>query len=186
MPKPSPRIRIFQEGEERVMEIQPVRDAGKTKLMLGWLMLWLACGAVVVWQLWMPMPRENKLILFVYLAFWAYFAFRVWNAFWWRKNGVEIIRLSNTGLTYEKRVNGRGLPMPYSFEGITSLQVSEPGKWSFAAVMEDSYWVIGAERLVFFHNGKKIGLGLQLSKKESEEVFRELEKSLKLFRKRQN
>jgi hypothetical protein len=186
MPKPSPRIRIFQEGEERVMEIQPVRNVGKTKLMLGWLMLWLACGAVVVWQLWMPMPRENKLILFVYLAFWAYFAFRVWNAFWWRKNGVEIIRLSITGLTYEKRVNGRGLPMPYSYEGITSLQVSEPGKSSFAAVMEDSYWVIGAERLVFFYNGKKIGLGLQLSKKESEEVFRELEKSLKLFRKRQD
>jgi hypothetical protein len=183
MATPHPRVRIFQEGEERVLEIQPVRDAGKTKLMLGWLLVWLACGAVVVWQLWMPMPRENKLILFVYLAFWAYFAFRVWNAYWWRKNGLEIVRLSPTRLTYEKRVNGRGLPIPYTLDGITSLQVSEPGKSSFAAVMEDSYWVIGAERLVFFYNGKKIGLGLQLPKKETETVFKELEKRLKEFRK---
>ena len=49
--------------------------------------------------------------------------------------------------------------------------------------MEDSYWVIGAERLVFFYNGKKIGLGLQLPKKETETVFKELEKRLKEFRK---
>ena len=96
------RIKITQKGNETIIEILPLRDAFKTRLLFSWLLVWTLCGILVFSQFFSNLSREEKLLMAVWMAFWAYFEYKISKVYVWRKNGSEKISITAESLTYSE------------------------------------------------------------------------------------
>ena len=154
----------------------------KESALLAWVVAWTACGAFFVYELTTDLPSETKMGIFILLFFWLYFEIRVGRALLWRLFGFEQIRFKEGQFSIKRNIKGYGKRRDYFVENITSFQIVDRATRSIVASMEESFWVVGGERLYFDHLGKKVGLGMQLSEAETKKLQELLNKQLKKFR----
>lgn len=177
---PSQRIRIQQEADRKLITIFPLYDAAKSRMMLIWLILWLICGAVVLYEMFGNHSREEKLVLLVYLAFWCYFAYRISRVYRWRQSGREEISIKDQSISIGKFTGGRGFVNDYPLHAISKPEIIAMNPTSFAAVFAQSYWMEGNEGLFFLtHSNQRVGFGLQLSEAEQQVLLKELNRLIK-------
>jgi hypothetical protein len=172
------RIQIKKEKDKTIVTIFPLYDKQKSNLMTVWMVLWLACGAVVLYELFANHSREEKLVLAVYMVFWTYFAYRIARMLRWRKSGREVITFHQDKVLIGKFVGERGLETSYAAKDIQEVKAPEVNKVSFAAVFNHSYWMEGSEALIFTCGKTKVAAGLQLSEAEQKKLFREFTRLL--------
>lgn len=165
------RISLKKSENELSIVIVSQSEKAKNILLFTWFFIWTVSGIVVLAQYFTIPDPNTKVMLMVWLAFWAYFEYRIFKAFMWRKYGVEKIKLRENKLFYKRDVAGKGKVRVYEFDFIKDLRIVEPKENSFADNMSNSYWMIGGEKLAFDYYGKEIKFAFQLDEAESKALF---------------
>jgi hypothetical protein len=78
------RISFNDQKDKTTIVIDPSKNAWISAIMGAWLGMWYAIGATVMWALYvMKLKEQEKLILWIFLVFWLYYAWRVTMSFFW-------------------------------------------------------------------------------------------------------
>lgn len=172
------KISYSQTAEKLLVNISGKGTQQQITLLTIWLALWTLGGIVVISQLFLDYPREEKMYLSIWLAFWLYFEWRVYYVLRWRKQGVEIVKIENGVLSYSREINGLGKVKTYQTEHIRNLQVDDFSDKQFQKVFYNSYWVTGGECIIFYFNGTEVRFGMQLAENDARQLKKVLDKAI--------
>ncbi|MBL7937189.1 MAG: hypothetical protein JNM51_15380, partial [Bacteroidia bacterium] len=67
--------------------ILPTDDKKKVNLMFLWLLAWSVSGVIVIANYFTLQQESAKLFIIIWLAFWAYFEFKIIRVFMWKRFG---------------------------------------------------------------------------------------------------
>ncbi len=173
------RISIFRDKDVFSVVILPTDKKWKTGLLFLWLFAWTVCGVIVAANYFTLTNEKAKIIILVYLAFWAYFEYKIGRAFLFRKYGKEKFWVKNGKVFYQREVYKRGKIHEYDPDLINDPEVIEPNRGNFFIQMQESFWVIGGERLSFKYFSKYRLWGIQLTDDEAMALHKEVKLALK-------
>ncbi|MFT6718046.1 MAG: hypothetical protein ACJAY8_000434 [Sphingobacteriales bacterium] len=156
----------------------------KVHLLQFWMVSWGFCGLVFMYFLSQDGEREFKLGLVIMLVFWALFMFKSIRVYRWRTVGYEKIALENGVLHMGRYFGKRGLPKSIELSNVTDCGRTQLTETSFAGFFQNSFWVIGGEKLMIRALGKDHIFGCQLNEKEQDQVLKVLTKALEKANKR--
>lgn len=159
--------------------IIPTDKKRKTGLLFLWLFAWTISGVIVLSSYPQIRDQNARLMLVVWLAFWAYFEFKIIRVFMWKRFGKEKLWIKNGILHYQQDINGRGKVKQYDINLISELKMIPVEKTNFADSFNQSFWVKGGERIEFSCQGKIIRMGMQLPDEDAIKIVSELKKFLK-------
>ena len=69
--------------------ILPTAEKKKTNLLFLWLMAWSVSGVIILMNYFKLTNDSTKLMIIVWLGFWAYFEFKIVRVFMWKRFGQE-------------------------------------------------------------------------------------------------
>jgi hypothetical protein len=180
----SSRVQIKDEADSLEIRISGRIPSWQFSLLSGWLLAWTLAGIFVIIQLSSgSFTSDQRIFMYVWLAFWAWFEYRILNAWLWRRSGREIIRFGpeNTEVSFE--VNGRGLVRKFDTERISQLANLEVQKGLFTRNFYSSFWIVGGETIGFKCNGAEMVFGRQLSENEANALIKIIRRKLDQFSK---
>lgn len=173
------RISIKRTDKETSIVIVSQSDKMKNILLFTWFFIWTVSGIVVFAQYFLIQDQNTKVMLIVWLGFWAYFEFRIFKAFMWRKFGVEKIKLKENKFYYKRDISGKGKIKVYEFDFIKDLKIVEPMESSFSDNMNNSYWMVGGEKLAFDYYGKEIKFAMQIEDNDAKALYKVIKTQIK-------
>lgn len=174
------RISFYNTKKKFTVVIQPEKNGLVNSLMGTWLSMWLTIGVVVIWSLTvLKLKEQEQIILYVFLVFWFYYAFRVTRSFLWLLYGKELVKIDEVSLTIKKSIKNYGQSIPYYFENIKNIKFEMPESNSMQSLWESSPWINGGERLNFEYFDKEVRFGRKLNEKESQLLLNLIIKQLK-------
>ncbi len=165
------RISFVDDKKRTTIVIYPENVGWQKALMGAWFFMWLTIGATMFWSLTLKLTEQEKIIVFVFLVFWGYYAIRVGRAFLWMMFGKEKLKIDETAFTLKNTIKNYGKATPYFIENIKKIRIQLPKENSIQAVWESSFWIRGGERLEFDYLGKTIRFGRKLEEKEVKLLF---------------
>lgn len=168
------RVSILKKDDLLSVVILPKQDKRKLMLMFLWLMAWTVCGLIVFANYFKVVDQNSKLFIIVYLAFWAYFEFKIVRAFIWRRSGKEKLWITDGKVHYKQDINGRGKTQEFDFSLIQDLQLIPVEEGSFASVINSSFWIKGDERIAFTCQHRTVRFAMQLTDKEAKSIIHEI------------
>jgi len=174
----SERIEINKKDGFEIV-IKSFYDDAKQSMLVAWVILWTIAGIGIITQFFVPQVEDFKIFLAVWLAFWAYFEYKVIFAFRWRKHGLERIILKDEMLTIIREISGRGLPEKFDVNWIKNLRKKEIKENNIIYSISKAYWNPGDERIVFDYKGKEVYFGKELNEKETKSIIHDLEPRIK-------
>lgn len=179
------RISFVDHPTKSTIIILPKKSPLALMLMGAWLGMWICIGVVTFWAIGtLSLTPKERIILWVFLSFWFYYATRVGKAFIWMRRGEERILIDEVGLHIKRSVRRYGKRKVYFFENIKNLSYLLPKEGSFQSVWESSPWINGAERFSFEYYGKIIKFGNKLTQKEAQMLSQVLEKRIRKLAKK--
>jgi hypothetical protein len=125
----------------------------KESLLLYWLLAWSFCGAVFAYQFFGDSPFQYSIPMLIMLLFFLYFE-------------IKMIKVNH-----------------YKTNEIENFYQAEHSSKNFFSFMEDSFWVIGGQRIYFSYRNKKVILGIQLNEVEVKRLLSLLNGQLKQSKK---
>ena len=172
--------RISIKQVDNGLSIVILSSINKTKnlILFIWFFLWTLSGIIIFAQYFIVPDPDTKTAIIVWMGFWAYFEYKIFKAFMWRKFGVEKIKLREGKLFYKRDVSGKGKIKEYEFDFIKDLRIIEPKENSFFENLNNSYWVIAGEKLAFDYYGKEIRFGIQVEEKDAKELYKVIRNEL--------
>jgi len=170
------RIQVNESASE--IQIKAFVDKQKQGMLTLWLILWSVAGIGILSQFFGPMDDNFIIYVVVWLAFWVYFEYKAVYAFRWRRYGIEIISSDKEFLSIENQIAGRGLAQQFEKSWIKNLRMVDKKDTSFWQSMNQSYWNIGQEGLVFEFKGRDFYFGRDLNPEECKKVLKYLKKIL--------
>lgn len=168
------RISIQQKENELSIVILALQDKLKNNLLFLWFFLWSLSGVIIISQYFLLTDPDTKTVLIVWMGFWAYFEYKIFKAYRWRKFGKEIIKIRDGNFSYKRDISGKGKIKTYPIDHIKNLRFLEPQENSFFENLNDSYWVIANEKLAFDHNGAEIKWGIQLDESDAKALLKRI------------
>lgn len=173
------RISFVDDKNLTTIIIDPEVKGWISALMGAWVAMWYMIGAIVIWSIFsLELTDQEKIILFVFITFWGYYATRVSRAFFWMIWGKEHIKINETELIYKKSIKGYGRAAHYYVENITKIRLQIPKERSFQTAWESSPWIRGGERVEFDYMGKVIKFGRKLNEKDAQQLFKFITKKV--------
>lgn len=152
-----------EEDGTMIVEISGERPSWQVGAMFVWVLLWITCGIVVIWQLSSAgLAPGLKLTVYVYLVFWLYFCVKSVRSLLWRLYGVERIKANREGVVIKRDVKGYGEAKTYFAENMKQFQLLDAQDKSFGKVYSQSFWVITGETMMFEYMGKQIRFAHQI------------------------
>jgi hypothetical protein len=174
------RISFVDQKERTTIVIDPERNSWINAIMGAWLAMWYTIGITVIWALSvMKLKQQEQLVLWVFLVFWLYYAWRITFSFFWNLFGQEYIKLDDQAFYLKKSLRHFGKVVPYYFENIKNLSYDIPKQHSIQAVWEASPWINGGERFSFDYFHQRIRFGRKLSEKEARLLYQLISKKIK-------
>lgn len=174
----SERVAYTESSEAAVLTMNGKVERWKITALSTWLFAWLVIGAIVLREMFIATERDLKLTLFIFLAFWAYYLWRIGKVWLYRRAGYERVRISHGEIQMERNIVGKGKIARYFIENIETLKQIEVPEKSLAFTYENLWWVLGGEKVGFDYGDKFVRFGMQLSEKETKEVLRFLQRNL--------
>ncbi len=176
----SKRSSVLIKDQVFSLVILPTDDKKKVNWMFVWLLAWSVSGVIVMANYFTLTQDKAKMMLIVWLAFWAYFEFKIIRVYMWKRFGKEKLWIKNGKLLYQQDINGRGKVKDYDLNLVSdfSLVALTPG--SIADTFSQTFWVKGGERIEFTCQSKIIKFGMQLDDDEVKKIIAALNKFLKL------
>ena len=144
---------------------------GREAMLLAWYAAWSFCGIYVLYAFGNAGPGRERQFMLAFLAFWLYFMVRIGRVVLWRMKGFESIRVKDGVLTIKNSIFGRGKANDHFVENITRLGLLEIDRTSWKWQLNESFWVMGAERLVFESGGRNVIFGKGLNDEEARQVL---------------
>lgn len=173
------QISCSERNNSFTLVIAARNERWKEALLLAWVLAWTTSGVFFMLELGRgDISREMRIALVVFLFFWAYFEIKTVRALFWRLWGFEQIRFTPGQLTYKRSIKGYGKRYDYFLDNIDGFKRTDIAPRSFVAAMEDSFWVVGGERIYFEHLNRKQGLAMQLSEEDSKKLIQLLNQQL--------
>lgn len=173
------QISVKQKDQELSIVILSTVNKVKRTILFCWFFLWSACGVIVFTQAFLIKDENTKVAIIVWLGFWAYFEYKIFTAYMWRKFGMEKIKLRDNKLFYKRDVAGRGKIKVFEYDFIKDFRIIDKKENSFLDILNNSYWVVGGERIAFDYYGKEIKLALQVDEGEAEGLYKLLKQKIK-------
>ncbi|MDX2359835.1 MAG: hypothetical protein QNK23_03445 [Crocinitomicaceae bacterium] len=167
------RISFMDDKDKATIVIYPEDVTWVKGVMGAWVGMWYAIGGTVIWSYYtLPLTNQENIIIFVFLAFWLYYAVRVTRSFLWLLWGKELIKIDEVAVYYKKSIKKYGKSQQFFLENISKIGVSQPKEKSVQSVWEKSPWIKGGERIEFDYQNKVIRLGRKLKQKDAEQLFK--------------
>ncbi|MFT5860621.1 MAG: hypothetical protein ACI865_002734 [Flavobacteriaceae bacterium] len=167
------RISFVDEKFRTTVVIHPKDDTKVKALMGAWFTMWLTIGATVIWSYFtFVLTEQEQVIIYVFMAFWLYYAVRVGRGFFWLLWGKELLKIDEASVSYKKSIKSYGNAKSYLLENISKIRMYKPEEKSLQAVWEASPWVKGGERIEFDYLGKVVRLGRKLEQRDAELLFK--------------
>ena len=89
------RISFEDISKKTTVIIIPENNVLINVLMGAWLGMWYCIGFVVIWSLFeLKLTEQENIILYVFLVFWMYYAFRISKSYLWILFGKEMIMVN--------------------------------------------------------------------------------------------
>ena len=178
------RISFEASKVKTTVVIVPERNFLVNTLMGAWLGMWYCIGGTVIWSLFkLSLTEQERIILYIFLVFWFYYAYRISKAYLWLIFGREMLKLDRDGFHIKNSFFSYGKLRTYYYENIKELEFVIPEKSSIRSVWESSPWVSGGERFQFEYFGKTKKFGRKLSLKEGKLLFDLLKAKIKTYSK---
>ena len=111
----SERVTIERAADRTSVVVSARLPKGKEALLITWTVAWILCGIYVIYA--RTGLAENdplRQYLLAFLAFWAYFAFKIGRVALWRMKGYELWRIKDGSLTIKDSIFGYGKATTYS------------------------------------------------------------------------
>ncbi|MFY8138371.1 MAG: hypothetical protein ACOVMR_09695 [Flavobacteriales bacterium] len=175
------RITVVRSKEDIVVTISQQIERWQEALLVGWLLAWTFCGVVFIKYAIETTIMSDRVFFVIASSLWAYFFVKIIKVYMWRKGGREIIRISKGKLEIMNAYWKRALPETFLIGSIFKLGLIKRNPGNFLAFLDDSFWIIGGEKVGFSHSGTKIRVGKQLSDKDAELLIRVIESGMKEF-----
>jgi len=150
----------------------------KESLLTAWLLAWVFCGGVVFNTYWHSTSRESKMVYLIFLIFWVYYFWRIGRVWLFRRGGNELIKVHNDTLVLKRSFFTYGKSRVYDLESITDLKPLKISKTSFAHTYENSWWVLGGEKLSFEYHGRVVKFAMQISDETRDKLLVLLRKQI--------
>lgn len=184
----SERISIDETKNPKIVILGRI-ERWKESLLLFWVAAWSFCGAVFLYYFLADTPMRYSLAMLIMLSFWLYFEWRILKVFLWRRVGFESIDFSLEEIIIQNNLYGHGKKRKFLINKVESFQLIVNSTKNFFAFMDNSFWVMGGQRIYFDYFGKKVVLGMQISDLETKKILSilngQLRKSKKEGRKNQ-
>jgi hypothetical protein len=173
------RISFEDDKLKTTIVIRP-EDKPLVKALMGaWVAMWMVIGVTVAWYYFnFDMTKQEKIIVFVFMTFWFYYAFRVFRSFFWIMWGKELIKIDEAALTYKKSIKGYGRAIPYYLENINKMCVQMPEANSIQTAWESTPWIRGGERLEFEYMNQIVRFGRKIEEKEAKLLYNLIKKRI--------
>lgn len=173
----SDRIVVADSRDSLEITISGKIPKSQFTLLSAWLLAWTLAGLFVLSQLF-SMQGEQQVYMLVWLAFWAYFEYRVASVWLWRKYGREVLKIQGeqTELRFEVAYGGRAYALQTS--EIRNLRNLEKEKGGFVKSFYSSFWTLGGEAIGFYAKGKLYTMGRQISVSDADTLIRLMQKHL--------
>ncbi|MBM3170941.1 MAG: hypothetical protein FJZ75_04945 [Bacteroidetes bacterium] len=154
-------------------------DLKKLNLMKAWVIAWGISGGLIGSALFLNYPADLKLYLLIFLAFWAYFLFKITRAYYFRKYGIETIFLNGDQLMLRKDIHGKpGKQVFFRLKeknAFRHLDKNDKGSWFY-----DSFWIDSGGNCGFGKPGSEYRFGIQLEKTEAQQLVKLLNKQIQI------
>jgi hypothetical protein len=159
--------------------ILPTDDKKKVNLLFMWLLAWSVSGVIVIGNYFTLKQESAKLFIIIWLAFWAYFEYKIVRVYMWKRFGKEKLWVKNGFLHYQQDINGRGKIQEFDLNLVSEFGLVELTRGSIADTFSQTFWVKGGERIEFNCQTKVVKVGMQLSDDEAIKICTALNKFLK-------
>ena len=171
------RISFVEDKNKTTIIIYP-EDVSWVKAVMGaWVGMWIAIGATITWSYFnLDLTEQENIILIVFMAFWLYFAVKVFRSFFWLLWGKELIKIDEVSLSYKKSIKGYGKAGVYLLDNITNIKEVDIQENSIQSIWEKSPWIKGGERIEFEYKGKLVQFGRKILPKDSKLLLRLISK----------
>lgn len=173
------RISVRRSKQELRIEIGQQIERWQEALLIAWIAAWTFCGLVFIGYAIKATDFNERLFFVVSTSLWLFFFVRIAKVFVWRKMGKEIITIKPGQLDIKNAFGKFGRTENFISSNILKLGVIKKSPTNFFAFLDDSFWIIGGDRIGFNYSGKKIRLGKQLSVKDTELLVRVIESGLR-------
>lgn len=159
--------------------ILPTDEKKKVNLMFLWLFAWSVSGIIVLANYFTLTNDNTKLVIIMWLGFWAYFEFKIVRVYLWKRFGKEKLWIKNGSILYQQDINGRGKTKEFDLNLISDFTLVPLTPGSIADTFSQTFWVKGGERIEFTCQSKVIRFGMQLSDEDANKIIIALKKFLK-------
>lgn len=161
------RIKYASEAGTLEVSVSGKIPKWQESLLFFWVLAWSLCGIFIIQYLFGDWPKEQKIFLVVYLAFWGFFEYKAVHAWFWRKFGFESIIVKGGEIFLKNDILGRGKTTKYFTDNVKDFGWLTSNPKSFGSVYFKSFWMVGGETIGFTHLGQKVTLGMQLDEKDA-------------------
>lgn len=169
------RINIAEHSDATTIIIdQKITKTQQLSLEM-WFGGWVGLGCLIIYGAYTFSGNESTVYL-ICLAFWGFFFVRIAKVIAWRRIGREIIRVSPKQLLIKNAFNKKGKDKFYSINDLSEFKARTGDPVSFMQGLDNSFWIIGGDKIDFTFRGKKHVLGKQLKDSDSLQLANYLNK----------
>ena len=172
------RSSIFIKDNVFSLVILPTAEKKKTNLLFLWLFAWSVSGIIILVNYFKLTNDNAKLMIIIWLGFWAYFEFKIIRVYMWKRFGQEKLWIKNGVLHYQQNINGRGKIKEFDLNLISDWDAIKVEQANIADYFSQTFWVKGGERIEFICQGKLIKFGMQLPDEEATKILAAIKKQL--------
>jgi hypothetical protein len=173
------RIQVVREKEQLTITISQNVERWQEALLYAWLMAWTFCGGVFIYSLFTSPNSGEQIFFLISTALWSFFFYRTLKVLMWRKSGKEILVFKKGEMTLQNAFGNRGKREKFELEKIKQLGIVKQDENSFFYFLDDSFWIMGGERLGFVYNRSKIRFGKQLNPRDAQTLLRSVDSAVK-------
>ncbi|MDZ4824027.1 MAG: hypothetical protein SH856_11255 [Flavobacteriales bacterium] len=175
------RIMVNRTKDSLTLTILQKVERWQEALLMAWVAAWLFCGIVFIYEMLMA-AGAYKIFLLVICALWLYFMIRIGKVLLWRLGGREILTFTKGQLAIQHAFWSRGKKQVFHFHNIFKVSTIKHSATSLLAFMDNSFWIMGGDRIEFSYSGRKVVMGKQLDMRDAEALVRITEQAMKEYK----
>ncbi|WP_027418377.1 hypothetical protein [Crocinitomix catalasitica] len=186
------RVSFEDDNNITTIIIRPLRVWWKEMLLTLWVLGFTFVGLVMIYLVFTGFASlnyqgevdqetiDNQLIYgIVFIAFWAYFEFKVLKSLLWYRFGKELIKINETDMSIKKSIFSYGKASRFLFQNIKNFSQRKDENTSFGAYFENAFWALGTDALVFDYFKKTKSFGRRLDANSSRLLLRLIDDRVK-------
>jgi hypothetical protein len=145
-----------------------------------WLGAWTGLGGLFGYGAW-TYPGDERTFFLIGLIFWGFFMVRITKVALWRRMGREIIKISAGRLLIKNAFKTKGKDRYFALKKVGEFTAYDIPIKSFMQQLDQSFWIIGGDKIHFNFNGKSYVLGKQLKHSDALQLANVLNKSVSKY-----